>query len=100
MGLRWSRNGQGATATVADPLRVGSANVVIRCSGLCNGRAIVAEARPSAPIIACDACDLRILVGGTIDQPIFHVFDDGVLCDDCYRGTLDGRTPPLTRDDA
>lgn len=46
-------------------------------------------------MLACDRCDLRILVGGAVDQPIFHVFDDGVLCDHCYRRGLEGRRPPL-----
>jgi len=31
---------------------------------------------------------LEVLVGAPVEQPAFHLFTDGVLCDDCYRKAL------------
>jgi hypothetical protein len=40
---------------------------------------------PGQAPLRCDRCGIRALVSPAVEQPLFHVFDDGVLCDDCYR---------------
>ncbi len=38
--------------------------------------------------LRCDGCGLEAIANPPIEQPSFHVFTDGVLCEDCYLKAL------------
>ncbi len=43
--------------------------------------------------IRCDSCGLESLAKAPIEQPAFHVFSNGVLCEACYLKALQAAKP-------